>query len=114
MLTTNATVAVTRAGSTIASGAETHSGYAAVSGLSAVPMLIETMSDKQQMTILGTIAQRTYRASWGTEALLDGDRITWGSRVFTLQYDADDQYRVGTNLPAYQTGILTEDPFTHA
>lgn len=108
MLLPNATVSVKRYGSTISAGAETHDGYSLVAGLSAVPVLIETMSAKQQMTILGTLSQRVYRMTWGTEAILDDDRITWGSRVFTLQYDADDQYRVGTNLQAYQTGILTE------
>lgn len=108
------TVAVTRDASSVASGTETHTGYAAVSGMSAVPCLVEPISSKNQLTILGTIAQKTYRITWGTEAMQDGDRITWLTRVFRLQYDADDQYRAGSNFPSYQTGILTEEAFTRA
>lgn len=109
----NATVSVARASSTVALGQEIQGGYSNVSGLGSVQMLIEPMTARQQMTILGAISQKVYRASWGSEAIQNGDRITWGSRVFTLQYDADDQYRVGTSIQAYQTGIITEDLFSH-
>lgn len=108
------TVGVSRDASSVASGSETHSGYAAVPGLSAVRCLVEPISSKNQLTILGTIAQKTYRITWGTEALQNGDRITWLTRVFRLQYDADDQYRAGSNFPSYQTGILTEEAFTRS
>lgn len=107
------TVAVSRFSHSVASGQETHS-LAAVAGLGAVPCLVETMSARQQQNILGAISQKIYRISWGTEDLRDGDRITWKTRSFILQYDADDQHRVGTGIPPYQTGILREEAVTRA
>lgn len=107
------TVAVSRFSHTVASGQETHA-LAAVGGLEAVPCLVEPMSAQRQQNILGAISQKVYRISWGTEDLRDGDRLTWKTRTFALQYDADDQHRVGSNMAPYQTGILREDAVTRS
>lgn len=102
------TAQVLRESVSVASGVETFGGYAQV--LASVPCLVEPMQSYRQLTVLGMVSGRVFCISWGTESLREGDRVVWSGRTFTLKLTADDRYRgAATSMPAYQTGVLTED-----
>lgn len=75
-----------------------------------VRCLVEPMGTYRQATILGNIAQGRFHFTWGSEALLDGDQITWNGKIYRLSLGSNDQFRtVGSRMIGYQTGTIEEE-----
>lgn len=101
------TAQVLRRSSSVSALVETPGAWTTVHA--SLPCEIEPQGAKRKMTLLGSISGRVYQMSWGTEEVLDGDRVVWNNRTFRFHYDSDDTQRLGGIVDAYQTGILTEE-----
>lgn len=102
------TVEVQRESRSTASHTQSFAGYTQV--FAAVSCLIEPMGAWRKESIFGNLSGLKYHFTWGTEAILEGDRILYGGKTYVLQVNLDDQYRgENTTIPAYQSGFIEEE-----
>jgi hypothetical protein len=88
---------------------ETPGGYLTV--YASLKCLVEPLKAWRKATLLGTVAGKKFIMSWeGGEELREGDRVTWNTKNYRLEYGEDDRYRpTDAIVTPYQTAYLHEE-----
>ena len=66
---------------------------------------VEPVSTKEKETIIGRLAGARAKMTWGTEAVKEGDRVTYNGKTYIVRECLDD---TGRATLRYHTCILDE------